>query len=97
MALTGKQARYLRGLAHHLSAVVMVGDKGVTAEVVQHVRDALESHELIKVKVADDRDGVKAAAENLSMATGAAVAQIIGKTVVLYKARKKKPAIKLPA
>ena len=97
MELTGKQARYLRGLAHPLKPVVIVGEKGVTAEVVEAAREALEHHELIKVKVAGaDRDDVREAAESLVSATGAALAQVIGKTLVLYKARSKKPEIRLP-
>ena len=97
MTLTGKQARYLRGLAHHRDPVVIVGDRGVTAEVLQACQAQLEAHELIKVKVAGaHRDDVREAAEAMSSATGAAVAQIIGRIVVLYLARTKKPAIVLP-
>ena len=98
MQLTGKQARYLRGLAHHLKPVVLVGDSGVTAQVVEATREALEHHELIKVKVnsANGRDDVAEAAERLVVATGAVLAQVIGKTVVLYKAREKEPEIRLP-
>lgn len=96
MALTGKQARHLRSLAHALKPVVMVGDKGLTAEVERATSEALESHELIKVKIDGDRDDVKEAAAHLAEACGAEVAQIIGKTVALYKARSKKPTIRLP-
>lgn len=96
MALTGKQARHLRALAHSLNPVVMVGDKGLTDEVATATDEALEHHELIKVKVDGDRDDVKAAAAFLTERTGSELAQIIGKTVVLYRPRKKKPEIKLP-
>ena len=60
MPLTSKQARQLRGLAHHLQPVVLVGDKGVTEAVIDKVDVELENHELIKVRVAADRDAVKA-------------------------------------
>lgn len=96
MALTGKQVRHLRALAHHRNPVVMVGDRGLTPEVDGATVEALESHELIKVKVSGDRDDVQEAAAHLVEATGAELVQVIGKTVVLYKAREKKPAIKLP-
>ncbi len=96
MALTGKQARYLRGLAHNLNPVVLVGDKGLTPEVFDAAIEQIEYHELIKIKVSGDRDDVKEAAEQLARAVEGDVAQIIGKTVVLYKARKKKPEIVLP-
>ena len=48
--LTGSQKRYLRGMAHHLDPVVMVGKNGVTKNVLNMTDSALKSHELIKTK-----------------------------------------------
>ncbi len=95
-ALTPRQARYLRGLAHDLDPVVRVGAAGVSDAVVDKTDKELEIHELLKVKVDADRDGVKAAAEALAKGTGAGVAAIVGKVVVLYRRRLKKPSIRLP-
>ena len=96
MPLSSKQARQLRGLAHHLSPVVLVGDKGVTEAVIDKVDVELENHELIKVKVAADRDEVKAAGVTLCEATGAELAGSIGKVLMLYRRRKEgKPTIQL--
>ena len=49
--LKGKQKRQLRSLAHHLSPIFQVGKSGVTSEMIQGIRDALEKRELIKVIV----------------------------------------------
>jgi RNA-binding protein len=96
MPLTSKQTRQLRGLAHHLQPVVQVGDKGITEAVIEKVVTELENHELIKVKVAADRDEVKAAGEALCEATGAELAGSIGKVLMLYRRRKNgKPTIQL--
>ncbi len=97
MALSSKQTRHLRSLAHHLSPVVMVGDRGVTPAVIHKVDVELDNHELIKVRVAQDREGVRETAAALSSSARADVAQIIGKIVVLYRRRVKKPVIRLPA
>ena len=98
MELTGKQKRALRAMAHHLNPVVLVGTGGLSESVVEKVNTELGHHELIKVKVSPDAPvNAKEAAEDLHEHTGAAVAQVIGRIVVLYKARKKKPSIKLPA
>lgn len=97
MPLTGKQRAHLRALAHPLHATVQVGAQGVTDAVVDKVDKELEVHELIKVKVADGPAGVKEVAPQLSAATRSEVAQVIGKTVVLYRRRKKDPQIRLPA
>ena len=97
MELTGKQKRALRGLAHHLKPVVIVGTGGLSAAVVKKVQAELAHHELIKVKVSDDAPlKAKAAAEDLNDHTSAHIVQTIGRTVVLYKARKKDPSIVLP-
>jgi len=96
MSLTSKQARQLRALAHDLKPVVLVGDKGVTAEVIDKVDTELENHELIKVRVAADRDEVKAAGQRLCQATGAELAGSIGKVLMLYRRRREgKPTIRL--
>jgi len=94
--LTGKQARFLRGLGHKLQPIVMIGKQEVSDEVITAVDEALTAHELIKVKLQDgcltDRREV---AEQLAQAAGAAVAQVLGKTILLFRASDEK-LIKLP-
>jgi RNA-binding protein len=94
--LTGKQKTFLRGLAHELKPVVQIGVAGLTDGVALQIDGALEIHELIKVKVAKeapiDADAVGGPLE----AIGAALAQRIGRTVVLYRPRRQDPAIRLP-
>ena len=56
-ALSNPQKRYLRGLAHDLKPIVMVGAKGITPSLVAELDQALDQHELVKVKVAaEDRE-----------------------------------------
>ncbi|HEY1089055.1 MAG TPA: ribosome assembly RNA-binding protein YhbY [Archangium sp.] len=98
MALNGKQRRQLRALGHHLSVVVQVGSDGMTEGVIAAAAQALKDHELIKVKLAgEDREERMAMVEQLAAGTEAEVAQTLGKTVLLYKKRKKNPKIKLVA
>lgn len=52
ITLTTKQKQFLKGLAHHLSPVVMLGGNGLTEGVLAEIDNALDHHELIKVKVA---------------------------------------------
>ena len=84
--LTGKQNRFLRGLGHGLPAFVMVGKQHLSAEVVRATNEALEAHELIKVKIQEgclaDR---KTVAVELAAETGSAVVQVLGKTFLLYR------------
>ena len=96
MGLNGKQKRQLRALGHHLSPVVQVGSDGVTEGVIGAVSQALQDHELIKVKIADeDREGRALAVQKLSEGSGSEVAQTLGRTVLLFRQRKKNSKIAL--
>ena len=96
--LTGKQRRHLRALGHDLRPIVQVGKGGIDDGLVKAVDQALADHELIKVKVADgaglDRHD---AAEALATQTRSEVAQVLGNTVLLYRADPDDPQIELPA
>jgi RNA-binding protein len=69
-----------------LKPIVFVGKEEVNEAVIAATEEALTAHELIKVKLQDgclsDR---KEVAEELSQATGAAVAQVLGKSILLYR------------
>jgi RNA-binding protein len=88
--LTGKQKRRLRALGHSLSVLVQVGNNGVTDGVIGAVEQALSDHELIKVKVADERDARAEAITSIAAQTGAEVAQVLGRTALLFRKRAKK-------
>ena len=95
--MTSAQARFLRGAAHDLKAILQVGGKGITDALVAEVSGALELHELIKVKVAaEDREVRDAMIGDLAGRAGAALVQRIGHTAVLYRPSKEKRQIVLP-
>ncbi|MSP54731.1 MAG: ribosome assembly RNA-binding protein YhbY [Myxococcales bacterium] len=98
MELTGKQRRHLRGLAHHLHPVVYAGKEGVSEAVERKATQELENHEIIKLKLGEGCvDDKKEAAARLAAYCNAAIVQVIGKTIVLYRRRKSDPTIVLPA
>jgi RNA-binding protein len=95
-SLTGKQKNHLRGLAHALHPLVIVGEKGLTESLLQEARQALEAHELIKVRInAADREEREERIETLLEATASALVQKIGHIAVLYRPSKK-PKLQLP-
>ena len=97
VALSNAQKRYLRGLAHDLKPVVLVGAKGVTAALLAELDGALEQHELIKVKVsAEDRETRDAWIDALAEGGRAALVGRIGHIAVLYRRRQDKPLVILP-
>ncbi|KFN41365.1 ribosome assembly RNA-binding protein YhbY [Arenimonas oryziterrae] len=96
-ALSNAQKRYLRGLAHDLKPVILVGAKGVTPGLIAELDLALEQHELIKAKVAaEDRETRDTWIAELTEQSGAALVNRIGHTAVLYRRSKDKPQVILP-
>jgi len=95
--LSNPQKRYLRGLAHDLRPVILVGAKGVTPALLAELGVALEQHELIKVRVAaEDRETRDQWIAALAEGGDAALVGRIGHVAVLYRARKDKPQVILP-
>jgi RNA-binding protein len=96
-ALTGKQRRHLRGLGQALPVTLNVGHEGVSGAVVAQADAQLEAHELIKVRVSENApEDRHATAEELAARTRAHLAQVIGRTALLYRRRRDEPAIVLP-
>ena len=75
----------LRAEAHTLKPVVMIGQSGLTAAVLAEIELALDSHELIKVKIRAERDERKLISEKICTDTGAELIQTIGQIAVLYR------------
>ncbi|XKM13326.1 ribosome assembly RNA-binding protein YhbY [Orbaceae bacterium ac157xtp] len=86
MNLSNKQKQFLKGEAHHLKPVVMIGANGLTEGVLAEIDNALAYHELIKVKVsAEDRDTKKLICEAIIRETSAVQVQLIGSILTLFK------------
>jgi RNA-binding protein len=84
--LTPKKRSELRAQAHKLNPVVIIGDKGLTDEVVAEIDRALKAHELIKVRAAvDDRDTRDVWLETICQKLEAHPVQQIGKIFVVYR------------
>ena len=94
--LNSTQRKHLRGLAHSLEPVVRVGQKGLTDSILAETAKALESHELIKVRIDAEGSERKTLAAALAEKAEADLAGVVGKIAILYKAREEKPRIKLP-
>lgn len=96
MKLTNKQKQYLKGLAHALKPVVLVGGNGLTENVLTEIDNALSHHELIKVKVpSEDREEKKALMDAIVQESGAEKLQVIGHMLVIYR-QSDEPKIELP-
>lgn len=95
--LNGKQKRHLRALGHKLKPLIQIGKKEIETALIDETNVALEHHELVKVKLLESCLLDKhEASEALAQACGAEVAQILGRTFLLYRPATT-PIIILPA
>jgi RNA-binding protein len=96
MSLTSNQIKHLRKLAHSRKVIVIVGGAGLTENVLTEVDIALNTHELVKVRInAGERDERAAMIEQIQQHTQAAIIQTIGHVAVFYR-QADKPVIELP-
>jgi RNA-binding protein len=86
MSSSGKERAALRGEAHHLDALVHVGQAGLTPTLFAALDDALRTRELVKVALVRNAEVTpKDAAAQLAGKMGAEVIQVIGRTITLYR------------
>jgi RNA-binding protein len=91
MNLSNKQKKHLKGLAHTLKPVVLLGQNGLTEGVLAEIENALNFHELIKVKIAtDDREMKQLIIDAIVRETEAVNVAKIGHIVVLYRQSEEK-------
>ena len=84
--LSTKQKQFLKGLAHHLNPVVMLGNNGLTEGVLAEIDNALDYHELIKIKIAGaERETNQLIINAIVRETKASKVQTIGHILVLYR------------
>lgn len=96
MELTSKRRAYLRKRAHDLDALVRIGKDGISENLIQSILDAIESRELIKVKILQNCEEEKMEImEQLSQCKEFEVVGIIGRTIILFKENKDKPVVSL--
>ncbi|RJQ76846.1 MAG: ribosome assembly RNA-binding protein YhbY [Desulfobacteraceae bacterium] len=98
--LKGYQRKYLRALAHPLKPVILIGLRGVTDEVAVALKEALDRHELIKIKFVESKSKAdkNRMIEALQSATQAHLVGMIGHTAIFFRqnADRDKQKISLP-
>ena len=74
-----------RAQAHGLKPVIMIGQAGLTSAVLSEIELALDTHELIKIKIRAEREERKQISEKICSDTGATLIQTIGQIAVIYR------------
>ncbi|WP_407398792.1 ribosome assembly RNA-binding protein YhbY [Treponema sp.] len=83
--LTSKQRKALERQAHDLNPVVIIGQQGITENLVKMVSDTLKSHELIKVKFNEYKDDKREYSEDIASRTESTLVRVIGNVAIFYK------------
>lgn len=97
MPLTIQQTKVLRSRAHVLKPVVIVGQNGLTENVLNEIDQSIDHHELIKVRVnATDRQQRTERIEQIAATTKSEIVQVVGHIAVLYRHNPQRNAISLP-
>jgi RNA-binding protein len=96
--LKGSQKKYLRAQAHHLKPLVMIGAKGVTKQLIGSLDNALNDHELIKVKFGEFKQEKKEISAEIAGATQSDLIVLIGNIAIFYRQHPdpEKRKIKIP-
>ena len=99
--LKGYERKYLRGLAHGLKPLVLIGKEGVTDAIVRATEEGLSQHELIKIKFNEHKEKELKVplTDQLAGRTGSALVGTIGHTAILFRPQTDpaKQRIRLPA
>ena len=97
MPLSKKQIKFLRAKCHDLKAVIMLGQKGLTEEVLNELDIALTHHELVKIKLSvDDREARKQMIAEICNKSQSQEVQSIGKTLSVYRVNPDEAIIEIP-
>ncbi|MDQ5911459.1 MAG: RNA-binding protein [Pseudomonadota bacterium] len=97
LTLTNPQKRHLKALAHARKPIVIIGDNGVTPAVLHEILQALDYHELVKIRVnAADRADRDAMIEEVRATSGAILVQRVGHIATLFRRNPEAPRIEWP-
>jgi RNA-binding protein len=95
--LSDAQRKYLRRLGHDLNPVVLVGNSGLSPNLIAELDGALAHHELVKVRArVGDRDVRDELLAELATSTRSEMVQRIGHVALFYRANPEKTRILLP-
>jgi len=85
MKLTSKQIQCLRTQAHHIKAQIQIGKNGVTSQQINQIKQALEDHELIKIKFNSHKNRRETLSRQIIEKTNSEQIRLIGNTLIIFK------------
>ena len=98
MQLSPRQRAHLKSLAQRIKPTLQVGKEGASPSTASAILEALNTRELLKVKVLDSAPAsARETGDELArQLADAALVQVIGRTLVFYRPHPERPEIRLP-
>jgi len=85
-SLTQKQKKILKQLAHSRKPIVLLGAAGLTDNILASLDEALQKHELVKVKIsASDRTERDEIIQQLLKSSKSELVQRVGNIATLFR------------
>ena len=83
--LKGSQRKFLRGQAHGFKPLVRIGKEGLSENVLSSIDTALTAHELIKVKIAAERDQRERFVPDIETRLDCECVGTVGRMAIFYR------------
>jgi RNA-binding protein len=83
--LNSNQKRQLKSMAHHLKPVVYIGKHGMSGTLMTAIDQALNDHELIKIKFVDFKDKKRDFIDKIGNDMRAEIISLIGNIATLFR------------
>ena len=94
--MKSKKRAFLKKKAHNLEPMVRIGKDGLNENIIQSILDAIDSRELLKVKILQNCEEEKGTIYSKLMdVKDFEVVGMIGRTIIIFKENKDNPSISL--
>ena len=84
-SVSAAQKRALKSKAQRLDAILRIGQAGLSEAFLKSLDEALQLHELVKVRFSEFKAERKTLAPQMAEATGSALLQVLGNVALLYR------------
>lgn len=94
--MNSKKRAFLKKRAHNLDAIVRIGKEGLNESIIKSILEAIDSRELIKVKILQNCEEDKNLIYSKLMDKKEfELVGMIGRTIIIFKENKEKPSVSL--
>ena len=86
--LTNKDRKFLKSKAHHLKPIIIIGKDEVSSSAIKSINDAVDAHELIKIKFNHHKERKREIIDNINSQIETQLIGIIGNIAIIFRQNK---------